>query len=247
MSASADGSICYWDVSSGKSVSTIKDPNDSDIYSFDLSKSGTQLAVGGKDFNIKIFDFETKSLQTTLEPGDSITLGHTNRVYSVKFTDDPHVLVSGGWDNTVFVWDLRTAKSLGYIHGPHICGDSIDVRGDTMLTGGFDNKSIVQLWSIGGRKLVKDVEWNKEAHDDSSGFVYCARFERGKGRYIAAAGRIGVDRNEIRIFSNGDNYELVGRIGLNKSASSLDFMSTKECFAVGSSDGFVYSFSYGAK
>ena len=248
LSASADGSVTYWDVISGKSLSSIKGLSESDIYSLDLSKSGTQIAIGGKDFNVRVFDFDTKSLRMVLEPGNSIKLGHTNRVYSVKFTDDPHILVSGGYDNTIFIWDLRTSKSIGYIFGPHIRGDSIDVRQDTMLTGGFDKEGILQLWSIGDKKLLRDIIWNPEPHDDSSGYVYTARFEKDhNNRYVVASGRIDIDKNEIRIFANKDEYKLIGRIGLNKTAVSLDFMNTKQCFAVGSGDGFVYSFNYGEK
>ena len=45
-----------------------------------------------------------------------ITTGHSNRVFSLKFVaEDPNLLVSGGWDNTVQVWDVRAglSQSLG--------------------------------------------------------------------------------------------------------------------------------------
>ena len=37
--------------------------------------------------------------------------------------DDPNVLLSGGWDNTVQVWDVRAGQSVRSIFGPHICGE----------------------------------------------------------------------------------------------------------------------------
>ena len=58
----------------GKSIATIKDKKNSDIYSIDLSKSGTQLAMGGKDFNVRVFNYETKEMIMELEQGDSTTL-----------------------------------------------------------------------------------------------------------------------------------------------------------------------------
>ena len=34
--------------------------------------------------------------------------GHSNRVFSVKFSqDDDNVVLSAGWDNTVQIWDIR--------------------------------------------------------------------------------------------------------------------------------------------
>ena len=67
-----------------------------------------------------------------------ISPGHSNRVFSVKFKpDNPNIVVSGGWDNTVQIWDVREEKSVQNFYGPHICGDAIDVYGNTILTGSW--------------------------------------------------------------------------------------------------------------
>lgn len=47
----------------------------------------------------------------------SSTPGHSNRVFSLKFNpDDPNIIVSGGWDNTV---QVRTALEGGQRHRRH--------------------------------------------------------------------------------------------------------------------------------
>ena len=66
--------------------------------------------------------------------------GHSNRVFCVKF--DPvnqNMLASGGWDNTVQLYDIRKKGPITSIYGPHVCGDSIDFKddGNTMLTGSY--------------------------------------------------------------------------------------------------------------
>jgi len=34
--------------------------------------------------------------------------GHSNRIFCVKFhPNDPNVLLSGGWDTTIQIWDTR--------------------------------------------------------------------------------------------------------------------------------------------
>lgn len=42
----------------------------------------------------------------------SNTLGHANRVFSIKFIkDQPNIFISGGWDGNVLIWDLRDRKA----------------------------------------------------------------------------------------------------------------------------------------
>ena len=36
-------------------------------------------------------------------------IGHSNRIHAVKFTEDPNIFVSGSWDNTVKIWDIRSS------------------------------------------------------------------------------------------------------------------------------------------
>ena len=73
--------------------------------------------------------------------------GHSNRIFSLKFIDE-NTVISGGWDSVVHIWDLRQAKSAQSFYGPHIAGDSIDVKGNTILTGCYATKSQLQLWDI---------------------------------------------------------------------------------------------------
>ena len=237
MSASADGCISYWDITTKKSIGIIKDPKDSDIYSMDISKSGTQIAVGGKDYHVKVYDYEKKRLQINLEPGSSTMMGHSNNVYSVKFGNDPNILLSGGWDVTIYIWDLRIGKSIGYLYGPHIFGDALDVHGDTILTGNYDRENVLQLWSMSRKISTKLIEWNSEPHDTSSGYVYSARFEKDERcKYIVASGRIATGQNEIRLFNNDEKHELLGKIKMNTTTPSIDFMNTKHNFAACSND-----------
>ena len=66
--------------------------------------------------------------------------GHSNRIFSIKFTNDPNVFISGGWDTTIQIWDARVPSPIGNIYGPHIWGDAIDIRDDIILTGSYRPK-----------------------------------------------------------------------------------------------------------
>jgi len=54
---------------------------------------------------VRMYDEATKTLQSTLSGGLGYQrVGHSNRVFSLKFcTENEHMLLSAGWDNTVQV------------------------------------------------------------------------------------------------------------------------------------------------
>jgi len=86
-----------------------------------------------------VYDETTKSLSLKMKQKGDIP-GHSNRVFCVKFNPiDPNILFTGGWDNTVQIYDIREKGPVSYIFGPHICGDTIDVKNDgmTLLTGSY--------------------------------------------------------------------------------------------------------------
>ena len=40
--------------------------------------------------------------------------GHSNRVFAVKFLEDqPNVIISGGWDANLIIWDIREKSCVG--------------------------------------------------------------------------------------------------------------------------------------
>lgn len=63
------------------------------------------------------------------EAGDKF--GHSNRIFCTKFNPaDNNMVVSGGWDNTIVVYDVRYRGPVHAFWGPHICGDSIAFKND---------------------------------------------------------------------------------------------------------------------
>jgi len=67
---------------------------------------------------VEIYDEETLERICDLKTANGKG-GHTNRIFSVKFDPVmPNVVYSGGWDCVVNVWDIRTGKATGFIHGP---------------------------------------------------------------------------------------------------------------------------------
>jgi WD40 repeat protein len=120
-----------------------------EISCIDLNVDGSLLASVGRDNSIKIYnptltDSNKKSNSKMLKylysfskqddlissTKDHTQLLHTNRLQCVKFSNkSSFVLLTGGWDRTVKVWDTRVGDGLvETIHGPFICGsDGIDI------------------------------------------------------------------------------------------------------------------------
>lgn len=75
-----------------------------------------------------------------LKSTENVSAGHSNRIFSVKFhPTDSNILVSGGWDDTIQIWDLEAEKSIKSIYGPHVCGDSLgfDQKGKSLVVGSY--------------------------------------------------------------------------------------------------------------
>jgi WD40 repeat protein len=67
-----------------------------------------------------------------------MTPGHSNRVFSLNFNpDDDNIILTGGWDNTVQIWDIRVSHAVRLIYGPHIAGDSVDIHDGVVMTGSW--------------------------------------------------------------------------------------------------------------
>jgi WD40 repeat protein len=115
----------------------------------DFNMTYETLAVAGYNDEIKIYDVATKKLVNTLERSSSTqTNGHSSRIYCVKYNGgDKNQLVSGGWDDTLQVWDHRCPDSQNFVYGPHICGETLDIDADHnhLLCGSWRKNNTLQV------------------------------------------------------------------------------------------------------
>lgn len=117
---------------------------DNQIFSLDYTRDGKQFATAGMDQAVRVYDEKQKKVVHTFAQSLLNNCGHTNRIFCVRFKpDNENILVSGSWDNTVQIWDIRTEKAQRVIYGPHIAGDTIDIQNDVMLTGSWSDKNTI--------------------------------------------------------------------------------------------------------
>jgi len=131
VTAQADGTLKHWHATSGKCLHQIPPENGNSLCTIDFNKDGTLLATAGKDRYVRIYDETTKTQAFSMKEAGDLQ-GHSNRIFCVKFNpNDPNMLVSGGWDQTVQIYDLRVRGPVNFFFGPHVCGETIDFRNDS--------------------------------------------------------------------------------------------------------------------
>ncbi|KAJ3327678.1 hypothetical protein HDU76_011345, partial [Blyttiomyces sp. JEL0837] len=176
--------------------------------SSDGNTLGKRFATCGSDGYVRVYDGAThKRVAKMISGKTGVCAGHSSRVFSVKFhPTDTNILVSGGWDNTLQVWDTRVQHSIRSIYGPHICGDSIDFddSGDKILTGSFSKEDQLQIWSFTSGKVIENVSWSIMDGDRRNSKIYSAGFGHARGVAQAnkniIAGGSGVF-NDVKMFS----------------------------------------------
>jgi len=136
----------------------------------DFNNDGNLFAVGGNDKIVKLYDDNTKSLIAKLESKDYKNPGHSNRIFAVKFLEEnDNIIISGGWDNTLKIYDIREKGFVGNIYGPHICGDSLDVKDNKILTGSWATENQIQIFDLRNFKPLLEFDFSKMKYEYVNG------------------------------------------------------------------------------
>lgn len=218
------GAISQWHTTSRKLVYRIETP--CEVFSIDYHRWFNLILCGGRDGVLRLYDDITKTLVTEFEQK------HTNRIFCVKaHPDDENILISAGWDSTVQIWDIRTSAAIRTIMGPHICGESIDIKGDLLLAGSWRDKNSLQVFDFPTGRLIKDVPLN------AGSWVYSSKFSNDGSMCIAAGSNV----NQLVLF---EGFNQIGNIlGFPQPLFTADITKNKKNVAVGCGDGTVTIFN----
>ncbi|XP_067882014.1 superkiller complex protein 8-like isoform X1 [Heterodontus francisci] len=237
VTAGADGIISAYNTETERQVVGIKE-EENEIHALDFCSDGSVYATAGKDRHIRLYDSRTSQIVKVFKApdfksSDNLTLmsGHTRRIFALRFhPDECHVFLTGGWDNSIKIWDKRMEKEARrFINGPHICGHGIDVRGSRILTGAWVAHNALKLWDYRSLRLEKTIPFPLSI--GQSEFLYTAQFcnsevviAGGSGTHSAHAincktnqdlGGIALGRNTVQAVDSILDGQLIAVAGVN--------------------------------
>ena len=228
----SDGAIIHWHATSGKELHRLMLPG-TQCLACDYTLEGKHYAVGFQDMFIRVYDEGTKQQTAELSMGVGERIGHSNRIFSVKWLSDS-MLASAGWDNNILLWDVRTQSVVRSIFGPHICGDALDVRNDVLVSGSFNSVDQLEFWDM--HTGVKERSLTLQQGEVPCQ-VYAVQYSKCDGGATLAAG--GAGSSECYFFDSRslELFSLMSHIP--GSVFSIDHAHTEPRVAIGCGDGTI--------
>lgn len=173
ISVSADGTLGFTNVNTLKTEQVVK-ISDERIRSIDIKNDIAVIACG--DSNIRVFDMATKSIFNSFK-------AHDKACNVVKFHPTKDILLSGGWDAHLKLWDNKgqLIKSIP-AHNYAIYSIVFSPDNKSFATGSRDKS--IKVWDALDPELPKSITYeNLEGHqfsvnrlmwDESNGNLFSA-------------------------------------------------------------------------
>ncbi len=161
VTASQDGSAIVWNVATGKASPPFL-AHSGPIYSAAFSPDGEHVATGSYDKRVLVWrpdDLKEQNIDKILNQANSDTLTvqktpfvaleeHSAAVRSVRYSSDGKLLVSGGNDNNVCVWDIASHQMVKKLrgHASRVSSVLFMPGDDRVLSAAYDHYA--KLWNI---------------------------------------------------------------------------------------------------
>ncbi|XP_038548345.1 autophagy-related protein 16-1 isoform X1 [Micropterus salmoides] len=145
------------------------------ITSIEFDSAGSYLLAASNDFASRIWTVDDYRLRHTLT-------GHSGKVLSARFLLDNARIVSGSYDRTLKLWDLRSKVCMKTVFAGSSCNDIVCTE-QCVMSGHFDKK--VRFWDIRAESIVLELELqgrvtSLDLNHDRTELLTCSRDDQVK-------------------------------------------------------------------
>uniref|UniRef100_A0AAQ6AC70 Autophagy-related protein 16 domain-containing protein n=1 Tax=Amphiprion ocellaris TaxID=80972 RepID=A0AAQ6AC70_AMPOC len=163
-----DRRVKLWEVVAGESGALTG--SNAGITSIEFDSAGSYLLAASNDFASRIWTVDDYRLRHTLT-------GHSGKVLSARFLLDNARIVSGSYDRTLKLWDLRSKVCMKTVFAGSSCNDIVCTE-QCVMSGHFDKK--VRFWDIRAESIVRELELlgrvtSLDLNHDRSELLTCSR------------------------------------------------------------------------
>ncbi len=216
--------------------------HDGAVYSARFSPNGRLVATGGYDKMVMVWkpdEVESVDIQAQIEgkegakPNYLRLAGHDGPVRCVAFSPNGSLVLSGGEDNALRLWDVASGEPVKSLrgHGKEVRSCVFSPDGEWILSGGHD--ASVRLWNVAGYEEVRVLHATVFAgHADA---ILAARYTKDGSRIVTAS------RDRTAILWNAQTGERLHQFeeGHEFLASHAAFFPGKQRLATGAGDNSV--------
>ncbi|XP_020105362.1 WD repeat-containing protein 48 isoform X2 [Ananas comosus] len=143
------GEVFIWDIDAALlPIAKTADSTEDDVSNGNTMQPMTSLRCGGTNNNISANNSQSRGYSPIAAKG------HKESVYALAMNDSGTLLVSGGTEKVVRVWDPRTGSKNMKLRGhtDNIRALLLDSTGRYCLSGSSD--SMIRLWDLGQQRCV---------------------------------------------------------------------------------------------
>uniref|UniRef100_A0A3Q2PHT0 ATG16 autophagy related 16-like 1 (S. cerevisiae) n=1 Tax=Fundulus heteroclitus TaxID=8078 RepID=A0A3Q2PHT0_FUNHE len=166
-----DRRVKLWEVVAGRcEAKGALTGSNAGITSIEFDSTGSYLLAASNDFASRIWTVDDYRLRHTLT-------GHSGKVLSARFLLDNARIVSGSYDRTLKLWDLRSKVCMKTVFAGSSCNDIVCTE-QCVMSGHFDKK--VRFWDIRAESIVREMELmgrvtSLDLNHDRSELLTCSR------------------------------------------------------------------------
>ena len=147
--------IC-WSPTTAEIIATASD--DKTLRLFDVTRSSSQSVLDPVQAPTAANPNSLTPLQNTAQ-GETLVefKGHSNFCFSVKFSPQGNLLVSGSFDETVKIWDVRSGECVATLpaHSDPVTGVDFNRDGTCIVSSSHDG--LIRIWDVATGECLKTI------------------------------------------------------------------------------------------